>query len=148
MGKIISKAALGVVLGLIVTISVGVFSALTTKGRYVFESSYPDVGHERLSTVLTHGKIKMQFLGYNASDKITISKQFYGLFLRYGSHYLVIAKEQDTADNKQSLTARSFYIIESADKAAFISDQRGMYITKDNRPLYLNSVLLGKPLAI
>ena len=146
MGKFMSKAALGVVLGLVVTFSVGVFSALTTKERYQFESDYPGIGHERLSTTFTRGRLKMQFLAYNVSNKITISKQFYGLFLRYGSHYLVIAKEQDAADNRQSLTARSFYIIESANKAAFISDQRGMFITKDNRPLSLNSVLLGKPL--
>lgn len=147
MGKFITRAMFGIVLGLLFTVSVGVVSALSTNGRYQFESNYPSIGHERLSTVLTHGRIKMQFLGYNVANKITISKQFYGLFLRYGSHYLVIAKEQDTADNRQSLTTRSFYIIESADKAAYISDQRGLFITRDNRPLHLNSVLLGKPIA-
>lgn len=147
MTKFISKALLGIVLGLFFALSIGVFSALTTKGRYQFESSYPGLGYERLSTAFTHGKLKMQFLAYNTSDKITISKQFYGIFLRYGSHYLVLAKEQDTADNRQSLTARSFYITESAGQAAFISDQRGVFITKDNRLLHLNSVLLGKPLS-
>ena len=148
MGKFVTKAMIGILLGLLFTISAGVISALTTNERYQFESNYPDIGHERLSTVLTHGRIKIQFLGYNAANRITISKQFYGLFLRYGSHYLFLAKEQDTADNRQSLTARSFYIIESADKAAYISDQRGMFLTRDNQPLHLNSVLLGKSLAI
>ncbi|WEM43882.1 hypothetical protein PTW35_08940 [Photobacterium sp. DA100] len=146
MAKSLTKAAIGVLLGLLFTISVGIFSALTTKDRYQFDSNYPGIGHERLSTVFTHGRIKMQFLGYNTADKITISKQFYGIFLRYGAHYLVLAKEQDTAENRQSLTARSFYIVESADKAAYISDQRGVFITKDNQLLNLNSVLLGKPL--
>ncbi|PSW14835.1 hypothetical protein C9I98_21885 [Photobacterium sanctipauli] len=143
MVKHLQKAILGVTLALVAALSIGFISAFSTINKYQFHSHYAGVGHESFMMTQIRGRIKMQYFGYNIDNDIVVSKQFYGLFLRYGAHYFVLAKEQNTADHNQHLTARSYFIESNGENAILISDQRGVFITKSKTPLHLNSVLTG-----
>ncbi|MGF1684222.1 hypothetical protein [Photobacterium minamisatsumaniensis] len=140
------KALLGIFLGIITALLIGLASSYSTKEEYEFTTNYEAIGHEKLKIAFTRGRLKMQFFAYNNDDNIIISKQYHGYFLRYGSHYLVVSKEQNTAAQNQHLTTKSFFINTVNNDAIFISDQRGIFITKDNKVLHLNSVLAGKRL--
>ena len=125
-------------------LSVGVGSALFTNHAYDFRSEYEQLGRETLLASFKSDHTKLQFYAYNSDEKLIISKQFFGYFLRFGSHYFIMASEQDTADEQQQLTTRSFFIRTYGDNAYMISDQRSIFITKDGKPLHLNSVLIGR----
>lgn len=144
MNHIIRKAITGIVVALLFVISLGVGSALSTNNAYNFRSEYEQLGRETLLASFKGGRTKLQFYAYNIDEKLIISKQFFGYFLRFGSHYLIMATEQNTADEQQRFTTRSFFIRTYDDNAYMISDQRGVFITKKGEPLHLNSVLIGK----
>lgn len=138
------KALTGVMLGVLFALVFGTVSALLTNDKYLFSSEYSQVGKEKLLASYKHGRTKLQFFAYDAKQKLVISKQFFGYFLRFGSHYLLVATEQDTADKHQLFTVRSFFIKGHGDNAFMISDNRGVFVTKDGNILHLNSIMTGK----
>ncbi|MGF1679690.1 hypothetical protein [Photobacterium minamisatsumaniensis] len=140
----ISKALVGITLSILLILLLGAGSAFLTNERYTFTSEYEKLGSEKLLMSYKRGRAKIQFYGYNKQKKLHISKQFFGYFLRFGSHYLLIATEQDTADTKKLFTTRSFFIKSLGENAFIISDQRGVFITKEGKVLHLNSILKGK----
>lgn len=144
MNHVIRKAMTGIVVAMLFVISLGIGSALFTNNTYRFSGEYAGLGRETLLASFKSGRTKLQFYAYNIDEKLIISKQFFGYFLRFGSHYFIMATEQNTADEQQRLTTRSFFIRTYDDNAYMISDQRGVFITKEGKPLHLNSVLIGK----
>lgn len=144
MNKLAGKIITGVVLALLFIVLFGLASALLTKSSYRFSSQYDGYGKETLKITYNRGRMKMQFIGKDTKDAIVISKQFFGFFLRFGSHYYLYATEQDGAEKHQSFTVRSYYIKNVNKNDAFlISDQRGVFVAKNGKLIHLNSVLIG-----
>jgi len=134
----------GVLIALLAMFVWGASSALLTKDSYRFSSEYPGYGKEVMLTSFNHGRVKIQFIAKSSDNAIVISKQFFGFFMRLGSHYFLFASEQDGAEKQQRFTVRSYFIESAGDNdALLISDQRGVFVTKDGTLIHLNSVLTG-----
>ncbi|MCF7502397.1 MULTISPECIES: hypothetical protein [Vibrio] len=138
-------------LPILVTLSVilmyGVMSGIMTRGAYQFKGSYDNVGSEMLTLELKNGRSKMRYVGYDIDGRVVQTKQFFGVFLRWGNHYYFYQLEQDQAHGQQTFNVKNLFIQHHNNKrSVMVSDQRGAYVTKDGKILELKGILYGRSL--
>lgn len=138
-------------LPIVVTLSAillfGVISGVMTRGAYQFEGIYENVGYEVLTLDLKNGRSKMRYVGYDINGQVVQTKQFFGVFLRWGHHYYFYQIEQDQAHGQQTFNVKNFFIQHHNNRrSVMVSDQRGAYVTKDGKILELKGILYGRAL--
>ncbi|MCC4857031.1 hypothetical protein [Vibrio lentus] len=138
-------------LPIVVTLSAiflfGVISGVMTRRAYQFEGIYENVGYEVLTLDLKNGRSKMRYVGYDIDGQVVQTKQFFGVFLRWGNHYYFYQIEQDQAYGQQAFNVKNLFIQHHSNKrSVMVSDQRGAYVTKDGKILELKGILYGRSL--
>ncbi|MEZ9244907.1 hypothetical protein AB4179_11725 [Vibrio lentus] len=138
-------------LPIVVTLSAiflfGVISGVMTRRAYQFEGIYENVGYEVLTLDLKNGRSKMRYVGYDIDGQVVQTKQFFGVFLRWGNHYYFYQIEQDQAHGQQAFNVKNLFIQHHSNKrSVMVSDQRGAYVTKDGKILELKGILYGRSL--
>ncbi len=90
----------------------------------------------------------MQYIAYDLNGSIVETKHLFGVFLRWGSYYYLYQLEQEHAKSPQSFNVKNLFIQQVDDKhSVMISDQRGLYITKQGNPIELKGILYGRALS-
>ena len=89
----------------------------------------------------------MRYVGYDIDGQVVQTKQFFGVFLRWGNHYYFYQIEQDQAHGQQTFNVKNLFIEHHSNKrSVMVSDQRGAYVTKDGKILELKGILYGRSL--
>ncbi|MDK9739003.1 hypothetical protein KI655_17000 [Vibrio sp. D404a] len=129
-------------------IGFGMVSALSTKSAYQFQANYEGLGSELVYLNLNQGRVKMQYVGYDKNESIVKTKQFFGVFMKWGSHYFMYQLEQSQPYEPQTVNIKNAYIEDINDnQSVYISDQRGVFVTKDGKALELKAILHGERLS-
>ncbi len=139
---------LPVILVVVLILSVGLVSGMSTNNAYQFKVTYDGLGYEELTLRLRNGRSKMHYIGYDRDGKVIQAKQFFGVFLRWGDHYYFYQTEQDQASNPQTFNVKNLFIQELENKrSVLVSDQRGLFIHKNGVPLELKGIFYGRSLS-
>ncbi len=138
---------LPIILVIVLLLTVGLVSGISTNNTYQFKVTYDGVGYEELTLRLRNGRSKMHYIGYDR-DGVIHAKQFFGVFLRWGDHYYFYQTEQDQASSPQAFNVKNLFIQELENKrSVLISDQRGLFIRKNGAPLELKGIFYGRSLS-
>ncbi|MCG3863447.1 MULTISPECIES: hypothetical protein [unclassified Photobacterium] len=141
----LKKAFLGIFLAVLFIFVQAVFNAVNTQSSYLFTKQYPAFGSEIMKVDINTGRIKINLIRKDKSDRIVSSSLFSGVFLKIQNHYYTFGVKRLNKSREVDFTFRNFYIDSLRTKeAVYISDDRGILELDSGKSVSLSSLLLGK----
>lgn len=141
----LKKAFLGIFLAVLFIFVQAVFNAVNTQSSYLFTKQYPVFGSEIMKVDINSGRIKINLIRKDKSDRIVSSSLFSGVFLKIQNHYYTFGVKRLNKSREVDFTFRNFYIDSLRTKeAVYISDDRGILELDSGKSVSLSSLLLGK----
>lgn len=141
----LKKAFLGIFLAVLFIFVQAVFNAVNTQSSYLFTKQYPVFGTEIMKVDINSGRIKINLIRKDKSDRIVSSSLFSGVFLKIQNHYYTFGVKRLNKSREVDFTFRNFYIDSLRTKeAVYISDDRGILELDSGKSVSLSSLLLGK----